>query len=56
MGEVQEANKGRDDSNFYLIVVFQDHGSRKAFTDSLGLVDNRFVDGRELLKLILKGD
>ena len=56
MGEVQEQNRGRDDSNYYLIVVFADHGSRKAFTDSLGLDDNRFVDGRELLKLILKGE
>lgn len=36
----------------YLVVVFKDHASRKAFTDALGLPDNRFVDARDLEKLL----
>lgn len=38
----------RDDVNFYLIVVFEGHPQRLAFTRQLGLTDNRNVDGRFL--------
>ncbi len=38
----------RDDSNFYLVVVFKDVGGREAFCKAFGLDDNLFQDGRTL--------
>lgn len=36
----------------YLVVVFKDYKARKEFTNKLGLPDNRYVDGRELMKYL----
>ncbi len=54
--EARESLNDRDDVNYYMVVVFRDHKSRLTFTQSLGLPDNRFVDGKHLQKLILKGE
>lgn len=45
-------NETRDEKNtdYYLVVVFKDHRQRLAFTDGLGLDDNRFVNGDELAR------
>ena len=40
----------RDHIHFYSVVVFKDNDTREAFTDALGFEDNRFVDGRALLR------
>lgn len=34
--------------HYYLVVVYRDDDHRLAFTESLGLPDNRYVDGRRL--------
>lgn len=48
-------NKKKDatkyEFEYYLIVVFKDHAMRKKYTDSLGLEDNRFIDGKKLLEI-----
>jgi hypothetical protein len=46
--ELAKGIGGRDDPNFYLVVVFPSGDDRKSLTDALGLPDNRFVDGRYL--------
>lgn len=39
-------------SSWYLVVVFRDDDERLAFTQKLGLADNRYVDGRKMLSLL----
>ena len=48
-------NNERNPGDFYLCMVFGSDAERKAFTDSLGLPDNRYVDAQKLLRLI-KGE
>lgn len=40
--------------NYYCVVVFKDDEARLAFCTALGLEDNRYQDGRELVRLINK--
>ena len=46
--EMQKEVADRNDCQFYTVVVFKSHEDRKAFTDALGLEDNRYVDGKYL--------
>ena len=39
-------------SHWFLVAVFRDDDDRLAFTQKLGLPNNRYVDGRQLLALI----
>lgn len=41
--------------HWFLVVVFRDDDERLDFTTSLGLPDNRYVDGRQLLNLMKNG-
>jgi hypothetical protein len=49
---IMQGNLDRDSPDFYLVVVFRDRDDRKAFLDKLGLDENRYVDGRELGRLL----
>jgi len=40
--EIKAAAFERDREDFYMVVVFRDYASRKAFTDAHGLEDNRY--------------
>jgi ParB-like chromosome segregation protein Spo0J len=42
----------REAEHFYLVVVFPGDADRVTFTESLGLPDNRYVDGRHLQRLL----
>jgi hypothetical protein len=44
------ARDDADDPNFYIVVVFQYTRIRDRFLKTLGLDDNRFVDGRRLIE------
>lgn len=37
---------GRDDPNFYAVLVFKDRTERAAFAEALGLEDNKWIDGK----------
>jgi len=57
--KAREANEqlvtGAQDNNdpdFYCVVVFKNYAARKDFTDSLGLEDNRYIDGKKLQGLL----
>jgi ParB-like chromosome segregation protein Spo0J len=52
--KAQETARARDSAHFYLVVVFRDDEDRVEFTSALGLEDNRYVDGRELRRLLGK--
>lgn len=45
---------GRDNTDFYLVVVFRDADDCKAFLDDLKLDDNRFQDGNTLKDLLAR--
>lgn len=51
-GKLAEACAPKDDTDFYMVVIFRGYDDRKAFTDRLGLIDNRYVDGRVLVALL----
>ena len=42
----------RDNPDFYLVIVFKDYESRKAFTDRNGLKDFRYIDGNRFEDII----
>lgn len=42
----------KNDTNFYLVVVFKNHEERKAFTDIVKAEDNRYIDGKWLRGLL----
>jgi ParB-like chromosome segregation protein Spo0J len=46
----------RDSHHFYSVVVFKNDDERQAFTDALGLDDNRYIDGRLLRRLLTAKD
>ena len=46
--------KALDDTNFYLVAVFKSNEERQKFTDALELPDNRYVDGKALLDLLVE--
>lgn len=51
--EVQKRLEEIDDvMDCYLVVVFKNSVERRKFTDTLGLPDNRYVDGRELQTIL----
>jgi hypothetical protein len=50
--EMDKEIKEREDTHFYLVVVFASHAERQKFTDALNLPDNRYQDGRTLLSLL----
>jgi len=54
--KMSEKNTDRNDTDFYMIVIFKNYESRKAFTSRLGLEDNRYVDGRTLEGVLKLGD
>lgn len=43
-----------DDTDFYACVVFEGSEMREEFCKLLGVVDNKFVDGRRVLEIIRK--
>lgn len=45
---IRGAVKEREGTHFYLVVIFRDEADRLDFTDSCGLDDNRYCDGRHL--------
>jgi len=47
-----ESTRSKDDRDFYSVIVFASYDDRKAFTDSIGLQDNRYIDARVLLALL----
>ena len=53
-----ESSRGKDDTDFYNVVVFGSHGEREEFLKEFGLEDNRYVDGRTLVSILrqLKAD
>jgi hypothetical protein len=52
VGSVALGTKDRDSVHFYAVVVFLDDETRVRFTEKIGADDNRFVDGRLVLKAI----
>lgn len=51
--EVQKKLEETDDIlDSYLVVVFRNSQERKKFTDALGFPDNRYIDGRELQRVL----
>lgn len=44
--------QAKNPTNFYIVVVFKNDDARVAFTDRLGLPDNRYVDGRRLADML----
>lgn len=42
----------RNDTDFYMVVVFQNHEKRKAFTDLVKAEDNRYIDGAMLTEIL----
>jgi hypothetical protein len=52
-GKLQKSASNRDQTHFYLVVVFKDDESRTEFTNRLGLPDNRYVDGKNLMELLI---
>lgn len=51
---LKKKSDDRNDTDFYLVVVFKNHEERKAFTDFVKAEDNRYVDGRWLRGLLKK--
>jgi len=51
--KVAEQMQGRDSPDFYLVCVFRDYRERKAFTDRLGLEDNKFIAAPALVAAVL---
>jgi hypothetical protein len=45
---IRGAVKEREGTHFYLVVIFRDEADRLDFTDSCGLDDNRYCDGRHI--------
>jgi hypothetical protein len=39
-------------TDYYLVVVFPDHATRRVFTDGAGLDDNRYVNGEDLAQML----
>lgn len=48
----EERRKTRDSQDFYLVVVFRDDDTVTDFCNKLGLPDNRYQDGGELLRML----
>lgn len=44
-----EALTNVNDQDFYGVVVFKTYGHRKLLTDALGMKENRYIDGKDLL-------
>jgi hypothetical protein len=42
----------KDDTDFYNVVVFGSYEERKEFLAAFGFEDNRYIDGRTLLKIL----
>lgn len=49
-------NTSRDDSDFFLVVVFRDGEKASEFLEALGLPDNKYQDGRRLMELLTGED
>ena len=52
---LSELGKTKDDMDYFCVVVFPGMDARKAFTDALGLPDNRYVNG-DFLMARLRGE
>lgn len=54
--EISEAtaNKKTDehDDRYYAVIVFRSYAARKAWTDKLGLEDNRYVSGEDIADVV----
>lgn len=50
--EIAQKNHGRDNDDYYAVLVFRGHPERAAFCAALGLEDNRYVDGRVVMERI----
>jgi hypothetical protein len=46
--QARDKSADRNETEFYLVVVFKDREHRKKITDALGVEDNRYLDGRVL--------
>lgn len=51
-GDTAKHNDTTHSSHWFLVAVFRDDDERLAFTQKLGLPNNRYVDGRQLLAAI----
>lgn len=49
--KLHESHATKDDTDFYCVVVFGSYGDRKEFLDEFGFDDNRYIDGRTLVKV-----
>jgi hypothetical protein len=47
-----QANRTKDDTDFYNVVVFGSYGDRLEFLKEFGFEDNRYIDGRTLLQVM----
>jgi hypothetical protein len=50
--KIAAQSMNRDSPHYYLVVIFKDYESRRTFTDTLDLPDNKYVDGRRLLEAL----
>lgn len=54
--EIYKKNDGRDDVDFYTVLVFPDEKTRRQAHEQLGLSDNRYQDGLNFIDIIAKSD
>lgn len=54
ISKMDEEHADTDDEDYYAVLVFPGHKHRKAFTDSLGLDDNCYIDGKWLDSFIFE--
>jgi hypothetical protein len=54
-GVMASVTSERDDTDFYVVVVFRNPDERTEFLTKLGLDDNRFQDGRKLQRVLTEG-
>lgn len=52
LASIKSKPAARNDQSFYMVLVFDGHQTRKEVTDRLGLPNNKFVDGRQLVEII----
>lgn len=50
--KLAQSSASKDDTDFYMVVVFASYEHRKELVEELGIQDNRYIDGRVLLSLI----
>lgn len=50
--KLHESSRSKDDTDFYNVVVFGSYNERAEFLKEFGLADNRYIDGRTLVKIL----